>query len=105
VISYGVAQSRHDIGIRMALGAHGHDVARLFVADGVVLTGIGIALGVIGAFAVTRVMAGLLFGISATDLTTFIAVALIMAVTALAASYLPARRAASLDPLIALRQD
>jgi putative ABC transport system permease protein len=105
VTSYGVAQSRHDIGVRMALGARGHDVARMFVAGGLVLTGAGIALGVIGAFAVTRVMAGLLFGVSSTDVTTFSSVALVMAVTALAACYLPARRAASMDPLIALRQD
>ena len=67
VVSYTVAQSRTDIGIRMAIGARGNDVVRLFVDEGLMLTAIGLALGAIGAFALTRVMAGLLFGVTPTD--------------------------------------
>jgi putative ABC transport system permease protein len=105
VISYTVAQSRTDIGIRMALGARGNDVVRAFVDEGLLLAGAGLALGAIGAFVLTRLMAGLLFGVTPTDGPTFAATALLMGVVALIASYVPARRAASVDPLLALRHE
>jgi putative ABC transport system permease protein len=105
VISYTVVQSRADIGIRMALGARGNDVVRMFVDEGLLLTGVGLALGAIGAFVLTRLMAGLLFGVTATDVPTFAATALLMGVVALVASYVPARHAASVDPLMALRHE
>jgi putative ABC transport system permease protein len=104
VVSYTVAQSRIDIGIRMAIGARGNDVVRMFVDEGLVLTGIGLALGAIGAFVLTRVMAGLLFGVTATDVPTFAAMALVIGVVGFLACYVPARRAARVDPLMALRR-
>jgi putative ABC transport system permease protein len=104
VVSYTVAQSRIDIGIRMAIGARGNDVVRLFVDEGLVLTAIGLALGAIGAFALTRVMAGLLFGVTATDVPTFAAMALVIGIVGFLACYVPARRAARVDPLLALRR-
>jgi putative ABC transport system permease protein len=104
VISYTVAQSSTDIGIRMAIGARSNDVVRLFVGEGLVLTGIGLALGASGAFVLTRVMSGLLFGVKATDASTFAAMALVIGVVGFLACYLPARRAARVDPLTALRR-
>jgi putative ABC transport system permease protein len=104
VVSYTVAQSSVDIGIRMAIGARGNDVVRLFVREGLMLTTIGLALGGIGAFALTRVMAGLLFGVTATDASTFGAMALVIGVVGFLACYVPARRAARVDPLMALRR-
>jgi putative ABC transport system permease protein len=105
VISYTVAQSCADIGIRMAIGARGTDVVRTFVEEGMVLTGVGLALGAIGAFVLTRLMTGLLFGVTATDAPTFAAMALLMGLAALAACYVPARRAANVNPLMALRRE
>jgi putative ABC transport system permease protein len=105
VISYTVAQSRADIGIRMALGAHRKDVVRMFLRQGLALTGVGLAFGVCGAFALTRLMTVLLFGVTPTDAPTFAAMAALMGVVALAACYVPARRAATLDPLTALRHE
>lgn len=105
VMAYTVAQSRGDIGIRMAIGARGADVVRLFVDEGLVLTGVGLVLGALGAFLLTRVMAGLLFGVTPTDAPTFTAIALLMGVVALVACYVPARRAANVDPLMALRHE
>jgi putative ABC transport system permease protein len=103
--SYSVAQSRRDIGIRMAIGARGQDVVRLFLREGLALTAGGLVLGVMGAFALTRLMAALLFGVTPTDTTTFAGTALLMGVVALVASYVPARRSAAVDPLSALRHD
>ncbi|MPY88902.1 MAG: FtsX-like permease family protein [Luteitalea sp.] len=105
VISYTVAQRQVDIGIRMALGAHGKDVVRMFIRQGLVLTGTGLALGAVGAFALTRLMTALLFGVTPTDAPTFAAMAVLMGIVALAACYAPARRAATLDPLTALRHE
>jgi putative ABC transport system permease protein len=105
VISYTVAQSRADIGIRMAIGARGSDVVRTFVDEGLVLTGVGLALGALGAFVLTRLMAGLLFGVTPTDAPTFAAMAVLMCLVALVACYLPARRAANVNPLMALRHE
>jgi predicted permease len=105
VISYLVSQSTHDIGVRMALGARPADILRLVTRQGMELAGIGIAGGVIGALALTRVMAGLLFGVSTTDALTFSAVAVILAAVALVATLIPARRAIGVDPIVALRDE
>ena len=105
VISYIATQRTREIGIRMALGAGQHDVRALFVRHGLVLSGIGIALGVAGAAGLTRLMSSLLFGVSALDWVTYVAVALGLGLTALLASYLPAMRAARVDPAIALRYE
>jgi putative ABC transport system permease protein len=105
VMSYTVVQSRADIGIRMAIGARGGDVVRMFVDEGLVLTGVGLMLGAIGAFLLTRLMTRLLFGVTPTDAPTFVAMALLMGVVALVACYVPARRAANVDPLMALRRE
>lgn len=104
VMSYAVAQRTHEIGIRMALGAQRKDVLKLVLGRGLALTLGGIALGVVAAFALTRWMATLLFGVRPTDPGTFVVVALLLLVIALLACYLPARRAVQVDPLTALRQ-
>ena len=105
VISYTVSHHTREIGIRMALGAQSRDVLRLIVGKGFVLTMIGIGLGLLGAFAITRVMQTLLFGVSATDWVTFAAVAMLLIVVGLLASAIPARRATKVDPLVALRYE
>jgi putative ABC transport system permease protein len=105
VMSYLVTQSTHDIGVRIALGAGRNSILRMVVRQGVQLAAMGIAAGLIGAFALTRVMAALLFGISATDAITFSAVPGFLAVVAVLASYLPAYRATKVDPMVALRDE
>ncbi len=105
VMSYAVAQRTNEIGIRMALGARFTDVLTLVFKQGMILVLIGEAIGLAGAFALTRVIRGLLFGVTPTDLTTFIAVAAILAGVALLATFIPARRAARVDPLVALRYE
>ena len=105
VISYTVSNHTREIGIRMALGAQGRDVLRLIVGKGLVLTLIGIGIGLLGALGITRVMQTLLFGVSATDWLTFTAVAMLLAFVGLLATAIPARRATKVDPLVALRYE
>ena len=105
VIAYSVTQRLHEIGVRMALGAHRLDVFRLVVKGGARLALVGVALGTLGAFATTRVLGKLLYGVSPTDPLVFGGMALLLLATALVASYVPARRAAALDPVNALKND
>ena len=105
VLSYSVNQQRHEIGIRRALGAQGRDVLRLVVGQGLRLTVAGLALGLLLAALFARLLASLLFGVTATDPWTFVSVAGVLLLVALFACYVPARRAATVDPLVALRYD
>jgi len=105
VMSYSVVQRTHEIGIRMALGAQTSDVMRLVIRKGMKLTLIGIAIGLGASLALTRLMKTLLFGISATDWVTYSEIAVLLAVVAFLACFLPARRASQVDPMIALRQE
>ena len=105
VISYSVVQRRREFGIRIALGAQHLPVVGLVLGRGLLLAGAGIFIGLAGAFALTRLLSGFLFGITATDPATFIAVSLVLGAVAILASYLPARRATQVDPLIALRAE
>ena len=102
-MSYSVAQRTHEIGIRMALGARRADVLQMTVTQGLKLVGTGMLLGLAAAFLLTRVLASLLYGISATDPVTFLGISLVLLAVAILASYLPALRATSVDPIIALR--
>jgi putative ABC transport system permease protein len=105
VISCSVSENTQQIGIRMALGAQRGDVLRLIIGQGVMLTVAGVLLGLGGAFALTRLMSSLLFGIGSTDPGTFMGVALLLLVVAAMACYLPARRAMNVDPMVALRDE
>jgi len=105
VMSYVVAQRTHEIGIRIALGARIGNIFRLVMGNALWLAIVGILLGSVGAFALTRLMKSLLFGVAPTDLPTFIVVCVGLAVVALLASYLPARKATKVDPLVALRNE
>jgi putative ABC transport system permease protein len=105
VVSYSVAQRIREIGIRMALGAQRGDVLRLVLGQGARIAGAGIAIGIAASLLLTRLMAKLLYSVSAADPATFLAVAVLLALIVLAACYIPARRSTKLDPLIALRQE
>jgi predicted permease len=105
VMSHLVTQGAHDIGVRMALGAERSSILGMVMRQGALLTGAGVVLGVLGALALTRVMSTMLFGIGARDVATFAAVPLILLVTALLATYLPALRATRVDPVVALRDE
>jgi predicted permease len=105
VMSHLVAQGAHDIGVRMALGAERRSILRMVLRQGMELAGAGVVLGLVGAAAITRVMEGLLFGVSTTDAVTFLIVPIALIATAMLATYLPALRATRVDPVVALRDE
>ena len=105
VMSYSVVQRAREIGVRMALGARRVDIFNLIVREGMLLTGIGLVAGLFAAIGMTRLLAGLLFGISPTDLSTFAAVSVLLAAVAFVACWWPAHRASSVDPMLALRAE
>jgi predicted permease len=105
VVSYGAAQRTREIGVRMALGASERDVLGLVLWDGLIVIGAGLAIGLLLAAAATRVIAAFLYGVGATDPLTFVIVPLLLGAVALVASYIPARRAVKVDPLVALRYE
>jgi ABC-type antimicrobial peptide transport system permease subunit len=105
VLAYAVMQRQREVGIRMALGAAPRTVRRMFVYRGMILSGVGIVLGAAVAAGVTRLMSSLLFGVRPLDVATFVAAAAFLAAAALFASYVPARRAATIDPMQTLRAE
>ena len=104
-MAYSVTQRTHEIGIRLALGAQTREVLRMVMEQGLILAGLGVGLGLLAAFALTPLIAGLLFGVSARDPLTFVALAIILTSVAVAASFVPARRATQVAPMISLRYE
>jgi len=105
VISYSVSQRRREIGVRMALGAQRADVGRMVVGQAMVLAAGGVGLGLVASFVLTRLMSSLLFGVRPVDPATYAVVAALLAAVAAAASWMPARRAADIDPAWTLREE
>ena len=105
VLSFSVAQRAHEIGVRMALGSRRVDVLKLVMAEGIILTLVGLLLGLLMGFGLTRLLSSLLWGVNAMDPWTFAGVSLFLLSVGAAACYMPARKAASLDPMVALRHD
>ena len=105
VIAYSAAQRTQEIGIRLALGATRRDVLQMVVGQGMKLVGAGVALGLVGGFAITRILSGVLIGVSSTDPLTFLTATAVLTAVGFAATYLPARRATRIDPMNALRHE
>jgi putative ABC transport system permease protein len=105
VIAYAVSQRTHELGVRVALGATGDRISRMVIGEGVILTAIGVLVGLAASLGAGRVIAKLLYNVKASDPLTFVGVALLLGVVAACASYIPARRAARVDPLVAIRGD
>lgn len=105
VMSYSVVQRAREIGVRMALGARRIDIFNLIVREGMLLTGVGLGAGIVAALAITRLISGLLFGISANDFSTFAILSGLLAIVAFLACWWPAHRASKVDPIITLRAE